>query len=161
MIHGIVPSRAVLRRATRDKGGAARWVADMDSRTYHSWYDMLRRCCSSKSQEYRHYGGRGIRVCDRWSTFALFLEDMGESPPGMTIERIDTNGNYEPGNCRWATLKEQANNRRSNVHVTIGDKTLTLAQWADYTGIPRGTVKNRYNKGFRGAALIGPRYARK
>ncbi len=82
-----------------------------NTKTYYVWRSMLQRCNNPKSSFYYRYGGRGIKVCERWSEFENFLADMGEQPMGLTLDRIDNDGNYEPGNCRWITHKENCNNR--------------------------------------------------
>lgn len=84
------------------------------SYTYQSWRGMKERCLNEKHASYRHYGGRGISFCDRWKSFANFLEDMGERPRGLTLDRIEVDGNYNKENCKWSTPTEQARNSRSN-----------------------------------------------
>lgn len=99
-----LPSRE--RRVNHGLGGTA---------TYRSWYCMLQRCTNPRDLGWANYGGRGIRVCDAWLTIEGFVRDMGIRPDGMSLDRIDPNGNYEPGNCRWATDTEQNRNRTFNV----------------------------------------------
>jgi hypothetical protein len=84
------------------------------TRTHKSWTAMIQRCTNPKNTSYVNYGGRGVKVCERWRVFENFFADMGERPEGKTLDRINVNGNYEPENCRWATLSEQQRNKRCN-----------------------------------------------
>lgn len=118
------------------------------SKTYRSWESMLERCYSKSSSSYKHYGEKGVSVCDRWNPregggFNNFLEDMGERPERKTLERIDVNKNYCPENCKWATMKEQASNKRNTVMLTFNGKTQSITAWAEETGIPYATLKKR------------------
>lgn len=88
--------------------------------TYQTWYDMIRRCTHPHRPAYENYGGRGITVCERWKTYENFVEDMGERPEGLTLDRIDNNKGYYKGNCRWATDSEQANNKGPYKNSTSG-----------------------------------------
>ena len=116
--------------------------------TYVIWKGMRSRCNNTNGPFYLQYGGRGISMCERWDNFLNFLQDMGECPSGMSIDRINNDGNYEPGNCRWATLVEQANNKSSNVRIEINGETRTLAQWAVISGISRKTIYFRLRSGW-------------
>lgn len=107
------------------------------SPVYGVWAQMLSRCLNERAQSYCRYGARGITVCERWRDFTLFYADMGDPPAGFMIERIDNNGNYEPGNCRWASRAEQSRNKRTNVRLTHRGVTRTLSEWADHVGISK------------------------
>jgi len=117
---------------------------------YTAWIDMCYRCSDADGNtDYHLYGGRGIKVCDRWRrSFLDFLADMGPRPPKHTIDRIDNNGNYEPGNCRWATTHQQARNRRDNSRYTYQGRTLCLVEWAESTGIHPQTLARRLWRGW-------------
>lgn len=100
------------------------------SREYAAWGNMKERCLNPANDKYKYYGGRGITVCERWSKFENFLADMGPNPgPKYSLERRETNANYSPDNCYWASPITQANNKRNNRLITIGNETDTLANW--------------------------------
>jgi hypothetical protein len=123
--------------------------------TFFVWSHMIRRCGDIKSPAYKNYGARGIYVCDRWKTFENFLADMGDRPPGKSIDRIDNNKGYFKENCRWATKKEQANNTRGNVFLQTPDgRRMTMAQFCEETGRNYDAVKSkRLRKGVVDGAI--------
>lgn len=116
------------------------------SKTYAIWAAMWARCTNPAHSAFQHYGGRGISVCERWKSFENFLADMGEQPNGFSIERKDVMGDYSPGNCKWSTAEEQANNKRNSVFVTVNGKTQTYSQWARELGVDPGVLRRRYLK---------------
>jgi len=117
---------------------------------WNSWHAMKERCLNPHAMGYEKYGGRGIRIHESWvSSFSTFLEYMGNPPtPLHTIDRINIDGHYEPGNVRWATRKEQARNRRNNRMITAFGKTQCMAAWAEETGLSRTTIHYRLLKGW-------------
>lgn len=153
---GCLKKELILKRNKRHDGS--------QSRLYTVWNGMKNRCYSPNSSAFKNYGARGITVCDEWKNDfqAFFSWSMknGYDPEAQrgkcTLDRIDNDGNYEPSNCRWATMKEQGNNRRSNVRVEINGRTQTLTQWSEETGIMFDTLKWRYTHGVRGVDLLRP-----
>ncbi len=133
-----------------------------EEKLYSVWKSMRYRCRNTNHQNYDKYGGRGIEICDEWynsySSFRKFAYGKGYDPNidgcSQTIERIDVNGNYEPNNCKLASRKEQANNKRNNVYIEIDGTVKTMSQWAEYSGVNRSTIQGRYNHGVRGEDLI-------
>lgn len=118
-----------------------------NTRTFRVWVAMRFRCNSPKSPIYRHYGGRGIRVCARWSKFENFLKDMGERPTGLELDRINNDGDYKPSNCRWTTRKEQARNTRFNHLLKFRGKTQCVEAWCAELRIPRGVMMRKVKSG--------------
>lgn len=117
--------------------------------TYRSWKGMKERCLNPELACFEDYGGRGVLLCERWFDFENFLEDMGPRPIGKTLDRHpDYNGNYEPGNCRWAAKEEQDNNRRSTKLLTFQGETHSQSQWARKLGLNRNVVGERLSRGW-------------
>ena len=121
-------------------------IPDPMVRVKNAWANMLARCSNRNLKSYKNYGGRGISVCERWAIFENFLADMGVPDDGMTLDRINNDGNYEPGNCRWATRKQQMNNVRYNRLLTCNGKTLTMSAWAEMCGVSPATMHWRVSK---------------
>lgn len=159
-----VPDQCLLRaKATqscgclRDERTAARCRTHgmTNSPTYQSWCSMITRCENQNRRHYASYGGRGILVCERWRhSFEAFLADMGERPKGTTLDRINNDGNYEPGNCRWATSKQQANNKRKSVRVVVDGTEETIPDLASKNGLSMYTLYQRRRRGVRGREIV-------
>jgi len=116
------------------------------SKTYNSWSGMMSRCYDKNDVNYKRYGGSGIIVCDSWHIFENFYKDMGDRPDKLSIDRINFIGNYEPDNCRWATIKQQNSNRSDNHILDAFGIRMTLAQWSEKTGIGTSTIWKRIVK---------------
>ena len=132
------------------------------SKTYAAWLSMKYRCYNPNIKNYDDYGGRGIRVCDRWlESFANFLEDMGESPSANhSVERIDVNGDYCPENCKWASREEQANNTRRTVRVIYDDMTYSITQLCRHLDLNYKQVEYKRSRGIDiGDIIPGARLA--
>lgn len=121
------------------------------SRLYNVWQKMKSRCFNTRASNYKHYGGRGITVCEEWAQSFEAFRDWALANgyrDDLTIDREDNDGPYCPENCRWATMKQQSNNRRSNRGITFNGKTQTTRQWADELGIPYEVLRNRISHGW-------------
>lgn len=122
-----------------------------NTRLYNIWRSMRQRCSNPKTINYHNYGGKGIKVCEDWSKdFMIFYNWAMENgySENLSIDRINPDGNYEPDNCRWASCKEQNNNRHSNKFLELNGQKHTIAEWANITGIKLGTIWARLNKGW-------------
>lgn len=120
-----------------------------NSREYSGWKLMLSRCYNKKDISYANYGGRGIKVCEKWRlSFKDFFADTGIKPKNYTLERINNDGDYEPDNWKWATPKTQNRNRRSNVNITYGGETRTIEEWSEITGTKSSTLRQRLHLGW-------------
>ena len=119
------------------------------SRVYSIWLSMKNRCLRKSYKQYKDYGGRGIKIDERWMNFEAFYADMGDPPSDdHTIERRNNNGNYEPNNCYWATRAQQSVNRRTNRLIEYEGRTQTITQWSRELGIPQMTISNRLRRGW-------------
>lgn len=133
-----------------------------NSPEHRAWIQMRSRCNNPDHPGYKNYGERGVVVCEHWSGrngFLNFLADMGPRPSGKhSIDRIGNNGNYEPSNCRWATIEEQSRNRRPNIWLEIDGVSMVLTDWANQSGLATRTLKERLTKMSPRDAITLPRY---
>lgn len=137
----IAKQAAMRTRHGHERGG-------VQSATYKAWASMKMRCLNQNTRNYERYGGRGIKVCERWMKSDNFLLDMGECPPRLTIERIDNNGNYEPDNCKWATRIEQQNNTSRTRILEYEGMKVTIHRLMELFNIRRKLLESRLNRGW-------------
>lgn len=130
-------------------------------KSYDAWCSMMKRCSSRSDKFYRRYGARGIVVCDRWHDINNFIADMGERPPNTTLDRIDNDGNYDPDNCRWATVKQQARNKSSNRVLTANGEQKLLCDWAAQLGCRPSSILSRIAHGWSVEAAVTTPIARR
>lgn len=123
---------------------------------YRAYHEMRKRCLNTKNHAYDRYGGRGITICERWlNSFETFLTDMGERPSAKhSLDRINNEGNYEPGNVRWATHGVQGNNRRSTRLLSAGGRTMSHKGWAEELGVSPYMVRSRVEAGLSGDEVV-------
>ncbi len=140
-------STNLLKGHTKSCGCLAKPHGGWRTPEYKAWGSLRHRCSNPNARNYYLYGGRGIRVCDRWASFENFLADMGPRPSsGHSIDRLDVNGNYEPGNCAWRTCSQQQRNKRNSLFITHNGETLHVREWAERTGIHTDTLRCRILK---------------
>lgn len=152
----------ILRKRKRKPGNATTHGMSR-TKIYNIWCKMVARCCDPGDKAYDRYGGRGIGICDEWrQSFEKFYADMGDPPKGKSLDRRDNDLGYCKSNCRWATAKEQADNRRSNVCLEFGGKRMNLIQWSVQIGLPFKALWKRYNQGWSVEEMLTiPKYQRR
>ena len=128
-------------------GDSVRTHGKTGTTTYWVWKAMRQRCNNPKCKSYPDYGGRGINVCERWNSFENFLEDVGEIPKGMSIDRIDNDKGYAPENVRLVDRQTQNSNTRKNIRVELDGVERTLCEWCEYLGLPYKTIQMRVQRG--------------
>lgn len=121
----------------------AKWKNPSGTRTYYAWRSMRARCADTSDP---NYGGRGISVCPEWESYDTFFDDMGECPPGHSIDRANNDLGYTPHNCRWVTTREQLNNQRRNRIINFNGKSQTLSYWAEELGVSLDTLHHRLRR---------------
>jgi hypothetical protein len=151
LINGGAKSCGCMRKECSEKLAASQRKHGMfGKRIYTIWQQMKDRCYNQNNNGYKDYGGRGIKVCNEWHNSTNFFEWALANGynDNLTIDRIDVNGNYEPSNCRWVTMKVQDRNRRNTIFITFNGETKSLAEWCEIRGLPYGRTQKRYYKGY-------------
>lgn len=147
--NGTTSSCGCLQLERVTKHGHAPFRHSQRNRTYQTWLSMIQRCTNPNATAYHRYGGRGIAVCERWRDYRNFLSDMGERPDkNHTLERINNDRSYEPGNTRWATRREQSVNRSSNRLVRYDNRSQTVIEWVRELGLDEELVRARLKRGW-------------
>lgn len=151
------------REAARLMGAASKKHGRSETPEWFTWQSLIQRCTNPRARDYPRYGGQGVRVCSRWlGSFESFFADMGLRPSSThTIDRTDNLRGYEPKNCRWATKREQANNRRTNIVIEYAGQKKTLIMWAEELGISRDAIYSRHRRGWPIEKLLSPRKFRR
>lgn len=124
------------------------------SPTYITWVHMKVRCLKPSAVDFNRYGGRGIKVCERWMTYANFLADMGPRPTGLQLDRIDNDSDYTSENCRWVSVKTNARNRSSNLNITLNGETRVAIEWCELLGLRPETVYKRVKRGLPAELIL-------
>jgi hypothetical protein len=148
LVYGSVKSCGCLRRENNtEKARQFSWKLKTHGLSYYplfsAWYGMMRRCYNKKDKKFSWYGGKGITVCERWHDPQKFIDDMGDRPEGMTLDRKNSDLGYFPENCRWATQRTQHNNRNCTIILELDGESKSLADWADITGMNQSTIYYR------------------
>ena len=160
-----VPTNDLQSQHTRSCGCLRRnSKLNTDSRSKHplygTWKQMLSRCENPNAHNFSRYGEKGVSVCEEWHDFWSFVawsDSVGGRPNGFTLDRIDSSGNYEPSNCRWANIHTQAENKTSSIFLTHDERTETLATWAKLLGLSEQCMYNRYHRGWNEADMFLPK----
>lgn len=133
----------------QSSGDRARTHGMSKTAIYSIWDSMIQRCYNKNRRDYKTYGAKGIKVCDKWKNdFVAFFNDMGHRPDGMSLDRIDTTKEYSPENCRWASSKIQSRNRTDNKMISFNGKTMCLQSWSEEIGINKNTLYARFLRGW-------------
>lgn len=155
LVYGAVKSCGCYQRECTSE--ANRKHGESGTRLYKIWKHMKGRCLCKNDKDYSLYGGRGISICENWEksyeNFRSWAIQSGYSEK-LTLDRVDVDGDYSPENCRWATVKEQANNKRTNIYVTLGNETHTLSEWGEINGISYATIDKRRRYGWINEAAV-------